>query len=229
VSVLPQTKEISYGLSPRCCSVLFRRRRVASCRPRLLRTTSGSRKFVAVTSGVAKPHPCQRKDEGLRATKRRVLPLSPANQLRIHEALSDELGGPLWQESERSRQSRRRCEALLVMAAAATHLGLIAPTAPSIPELKHAARKATVWRVSEFNLRSPSKRRNIKPPVDGCRSVTSGLRHQSGSDNVKASGWCLSRRASNTSQGTSRQRFMPRRMTRAHSSADISEVSTSMS
>jgi hypothetical protein len=55
---------------------------------------------------------------------RRVLPLSPTNQLRIHGALSDELGGPLWQESERSRQSRRRREALLEMAAAATHLGL---------------------------------------------------------------------------------------------------------
>jgi hypothetical protein len=119
--------------------------------PRLLRTTSRSRKIVAVTSGVAKPHPCQRKDEDLQAAKRRVLPLSPANQLRIHEALSDELGGPLWQESERSRQSRRRREALLEMAAAATHLGLPTRTAPSIPELKHDARVADASEVSIFN------------------------------------------------------------------------------
>ena len=91
---------------------------------------------------MVKPHPCQRKDEDLQAPKRRVLALSPANQLPIHEAPSDELRRPLWQESERSRQSRRRREALLEMAAAATHLGLPARTAPSIPEFQHAAREA---------------------------------------------------------------------------------------
>jgi hypothetical protein len=68
-----------------------------------------------------------------------VLLLSPADQLRIHEALSAELGGPLWQESERSRQARLRRAALEAMAAAAAQLGLSAGTPPSIPEFKRAA------------------------------------------------------------------------------------------
>jgi hypothetical protein len=93
-------------------------------------------------SRVAKPHPRQRKDEEWQAALRRVLLLSPTDQLRVHDALSDELGGPLWRESERSRQARLRGEALETMAAAATHLRLPPGTAPTIPEFKRAAREA---------------------------------------------------------------------------------------
>jgi len=74
----------------------------------------------------------------------RVLALPEREQLEIHEALSDSLGGRLGRESERARQARLRHEAVGAMRAAAEHLGLPETEAPTIPEYKRAAKETSL-------------------------------------------------------------------------------------
>jgi hypothetical protein len=69
----------------------------------------------------------------------RVLALPERDQLEIHEALSNSLGGHFGRESERAREARLRHEAIGSMRAAADHLGLPDDQAPTIPEYKRAA------------------------------------------------------------------------------------------
>src|SRR5271169_4411009 len=71
----------------------------------------------------------------------RALDLPQAEQLKIHKALSDCLGGQLGQETERARQARARVEALEALGAAAEHLGLPDGQAPTVPEYKQAAKE----------------------------------------------------------------------------------------
>lgn len=75
---------------------------------------------------------------------RRVVDLPAADQLKVFHALTDYLGGDLWEETARAREIRRRHEALEAMRAAAQHLNLPDGQAPTIPEYKSAAKQTAV-------------------------------------------------------------------------------------
>jgi hypothetical protein len=51
-------------------------------------------------------------EEEWQTVLRRAVRLFPTDQLKLFHALSEYLGGDLWQESERALQARRRHEAL---------------------------------------------------------------------------------------------------------------------
>jgi len=70
----------------------------------------------------------------------RVLELPEVQQLRMHQALSEVLGGPLGRESKRASQARSRREAVEAMREAALALGLPPGQAPKVEEFKRAAR-----------------------------------------------------------------------------------------
>lgn len=84
------------------------------------------------------------REEEWQTVLRRVLELAARDQLRVFYALTDHLGGALWQESARVGQVRLRHEALEAMRAAAGHLGLPGGQAPTIPEFKRAARETVL-------------------------------------------------------------------------------------
>ena len=110
----------------------------------------------------------------------RVLDLLPAEQLRIHQALSDCLGGQLGQETERARQARARLEALETMRAAAERLGLPDGQAPTIPEFKQAAKEtklpmtfSAVYRAFDDNWEIAARfyRGESTPPTAAAKAV----------------------------------------------------------
>lgn len=70
----------------------------------------------------------------------RVLELPEVQQLRMHQALSEVLGGSLGRESKRASQARSRREAVEAMREAALVLGLPPGQAPKVEEFKRAAR-----------------------------------------------------------------------------------------
>jgi len=93
---------------------------------------------------VAKPKPHFVREEEWQTVLRRALDLVGRDQLKLFRALSDSLGGDLWEEDDRARQARLRDEALAAMQAAATHLGLPEGQAPTIPEFKRAAKQTSL-------------------------------------------------------------------------------------
>lgn len=70
----------------------------------------------------------------------RVLELPEMQQLRMHQALSEALGGPLGRESKRAGEARARREAVETMREAAVALRLPPGQAPKVEEFKRAAR-----------------------------------------------------------------------------------------
>ncbi len=70
----------------------------------------------------------------------RVLELPEMQQLRMNQALSEALGGPLGRESKRAGQARARREAVEAMREAAVALELPPGQAPKVEEFKRAAR-----------------------------------------------------------------------------------------
>lgn len=110
----------------------------------------------------------------------RVLDLPQAEQLRIHQVLSDSLGGQLGQETERARQARARLEALEAMRAAAEQLRLPDGQAPSIPEFKQAAKEtklpmpfSAVYRAFDDNWEIAARfyRGESTPPTAAAKAV----------------------------------------------------------
>jgi hypothetical protein len=69
----------------------------------------------------------------------RVLDLPEAEQLKVHQGLTESLGDRLGKETARAKQARVRHEAVEALQAAAEHLGLPAGQAPLIREFKRAA------------------------------------------------------------------------------------------
>jgi predicted DNA-binding transcriptional regulator AlpA len=70
----------------------------------------------------------------------RVLELPEAQQLRMHQALSEALGGRLGRESKRASEARSRLEAVEAIREAAVVLGLPPGEAPNVEEFKRVAR-----------------------------------------------------------------------------------------
>jgi len=83
----------------------------------------------------------QRSDADWRLLAYRALELPEAQQLRIHRALSDAVGGRLGQETERDAKARRRLEAVEAMREAAAYLGLEEGKAPLVEDFKEADRE----------------------------------------------------------------------------------------
>ena len=110
----------------------------------------------------------------------RVLDLPQTEQLRIHQVLSDSLGGQIGQETERARQARARLEALETMRRAAEYLGLPDGQAPTIPEFKQAAKQtklpmtfSAVYRAFDENWEVASRfyRGESIPPTAATQAV----------------------------------------------------------
>jgi hypothetical protein len=104
----------------------------------------GKRIAADVKSIVAKAKPHFVREEEWQTVLRRALDLVGRDQLKLFHALSERLGGELWEEDDRARQARLRDEAVAAMQAAATYLGLPEGQAPTIPEFKRAARETSL-------------------------------------------------------------------------------------
>jgi hypothetical protein len=93
---------------------------------------------------VQPPKAHYRREEEWQTVLRRALDLVGRDQLKLFAALSEHLGGELWEEDDRARQARLRADAIETIREAAAHLQLPTGQAPTITEFRRAAAETSL-------------------------------------------------------------------------------------